>query len=92
MDLIVEDALILPHSAAADARYAATVLIRRELRRARLPGSDASDADVWIIANSWEHGLILLSHDRQQVALGRAAGLEVWTNLTRLRDDNPAIR
>ena len=46
---------------------------------------------MWIIASALEHDLPLLSHDRQQVALGRVAGLDVLTNLPGLRDHNPAL-
>jgi predicted nucleic acid-binding protein len=92
LEAYLDDVVVLPHSSAADARFAIASRKRGELRRKQNPGSDASDADVWIIASALEHSLPLLSHDRQQVELGRALGLEVWTNLPRLRDANPAIR
>lgn len=92
LDDLLGAALSLPHSPAADVAYALTSQKRRELRRNQSSGSDASDADVWIIATALEHSLPLLSHDSQQVALGRAVGLSVWTNLPTLRTANPVIR
>ena len=83
--------LKLPHSEATDVWYARVAEKRKELRRRQFSGSDASDADMWIISNALEHRLPLLSHDEQQVSLGRAMGLRVLTNLPGLGDQNPSI-
>jgi predicted nucleic acid-binding protein len=80
--------LVLPHSEATNVCYARVVERRRDLRRAQ-QGADASDADAWIIGSALEHKLSLMSHDAQQVCLGRAMGLPVLTNLSDLRDGNP---
>lgn len=89
MEAYLEDVVVLPHSSADDARFAIASRKRGELPRKQNAGSDASDADIWIIASALEHDLPLLSHDKQQVALGRSLRLAVWTNLPGLRDDNP---
>ena len=81
--------LQLPHSGATNEWYARVQERRRDLRKRQFSGSDASDADVWIISSALEHRLPLLSHDKQQVALGRAMGLKVLTDLEGLRDENP---
>jgi len=83
--------LILPHSEATDVWYSRVLLVRNDLRRSGRPRGDAGEADVWIIASALEHGLPLLSHDKGQVHLGRAAGLRVVTNLEGLREDNPSL-
>jgi predicted nucleic acid-binding protein len=80
----------IPHTDATSRRYADVSRIRRGLRRQRAAGSDASDADAWIISSAIEHGADLLSHDAQQVALARAMGLDVYTALPRLRAGNPS--
>jgi predicted nucleic acid-binding protein len=82
--------LVLPHSEATDVCYARAVERRRELRKLQQPGADASDADAWIIGSALEHKLSLMSHDAQQVYLGRAMGLRVLTNLDGLREGNPS--
>jgi predicted nucleic acid-binding protein len=89
--LILESSLILPHSESTNIGYARTSRERRNLRRIHAPGSDAADGDVWVIASSLEHGLSLLSHDKQQIALARAMDLPAFTNLPGLRDVNPSI-
>ena len=81
----------LPHSAATNEWYARTTARRSELQKKQFSGAFASDADVWIISSALEHGLPLLSHDKEQVDLGRAMGLKVLTNLPTLRDSNPAL-
>lgn len=83
--------LVLPNSEATGVWYSRVTDKRRELRKMGQPGASASDADVWIICSALEHGLPLLSHDKEQVHLGRAAGLRVLTNLPDLREDNPAL-
>jgi predicted nucleic acid-binding protein len=70
LDLLMSTAVWLPHSRAADIRYAQVLIVRKASKRRQVVGSDASDADMWIIASALEHALPLLSHDRQQVALG----------------------
>lgn len=52
---------------------------------------DAQDADAWVISSALEHAAPLLSHDIQQVHLGRAVGLQVLTALDGLKDQNPNI-
>jgi predicted nucleic acid-binding protein len=83
--------LILPQSEATSIWYSRVAARRSELRKAKKDGAAASDADVWIISSALEHRLSLLSHDKQQVQLGRAIGLKVVTNLEGLRDDNPRL-
>jgi len=83
--------LVLPHAESTDVWYAPTVEKRKELKRAGQPGRDASDADAWVLSSAMGYGLPLLSHDMQQVHLGRACGLRVLTNLPALRDGNPRI-
>lgn len=83
--------LILPHSESTNIWYSRVAERRRELKRAGRDGSDASDADVWIISSALEYGLPLLSHDKQQIHLGRAMGLRVPTDLDGLREDNPKL-
>lgn len=83
--------LRLPQEESTDPWYDRVTEMRRELKRRQQLGSDASDGDAWVISSALEYGLLLLSHDRQQVALGRAVGLKVWTNLDDLRDDNPDL-
>lgn len=83
--------LRLPQEESTDPWYDRVTEKRRELRKRQQLGSDASDADAWIISSALEYRFPLLSHDRQQVALGRAVGLKVWTNLEELRDDNPDL-
>jgi len=83
--------LVLPHAESTDVSYARVAERRKELGRLQQPGAWASDADVWIISSAVEHRLPLMSHDVQQVHLGRAMGLRVLTNLPELRDDNSAL-
>lgn len=83
--------LVLPHAESTDVWYSRTVERRRELKKMGQPGGDASDADAWIISSSLEHGIPLLSHDGQQVNLGRAIGGHILTNLPDLRDSNPPL-
>jgi predicted nucleic acid-binding protein len=92
LEALIRDSVALPHSEIADLWYALAAQKRKDLRRRRSSGSDASDADIWILASALEHDLPLLSHDKQQVSLGRALGLRIWTNLPGHRDDNPALR
>ena len=83
--------LRLPHSEATNVWYSRVVEKRDFLRKAQQqPGHAASDADVWIISSALEHKLTLMSHDAQQVYLGRAMGLRVLTNLDGLREGNPS--
>ena len=91
VDDLLAGTLRLPHSEATDVWYARVAGRRRELRKGAQSGSDASDADMWIISSALEHRLPLFSHDRQQVYLGRAMGLKVFTNLDSLKDDNPDL-
>lgn len=81
----------MPHNPATNGFYAQVADKRRELRKKQLPGSDASDGDIWIISNGLEYGLPLLSHDDQQVHLARAVGMAVWTNLPTLVAANPTL-
>ena len=83
--------LKLPHAESTDVWYARVAEKRKDLKRRGQAGRDASDADVWVISSALEHRLPLMSHDTQQVSLGRAAGLRVLTNLARLQDDNPKL-
>lgn len=83
--------LVLPNTEATGVWYSRVAERRKELRKMQQPGSDASDADVWIISTALEHRMPLLSHDKQQVQLGRAVGLRVLTNIPELRDDNPTL-
>ncbi len=91
VDELLAAMLKLPHSEATDVWYARVAEKRKELRKQLRLGADLSEADVWIISNALEYGLPLLSHDTQQVHLGRATGLSVLTNLEGLREDNPQI-
>ncbi len=91
VDDLLAATLSLPHAESTDVWYARVAAKRKELKKRAQPGGDASDADVWIISSALEHRLPLMSHDSQQVLLGRAMGLRVLTNVDRLRDDNPQI-
>lgn len=88
---LLRTVIVLPQSEATSICYARIASRRRELRKERKEGGEASDADMWIIASALEHRLPLLSHDKQQVQLARAMGLRVLTNLPELRDSNPKI-
>ena len=89
MDLIATF-LKLPHAESTDVWYARVIERRKQLRSRSQEGSGASEADVWIISSTLEHRMALLSHDAQQIHLGRAEGLKVLTNLDGLKDDNPS--
>ena len=89
VDALLAATLRLPQSESTDVWYARVAEKRKDLRKLSQSGANASDADVWIISSALEYGLPLLSHDTQQVYLGRAAGLRVLTNLEGLREDNP---
>lgn len=91
VDDLLAVTLQLPHSEATNTWYARVAQRRQELRKSQREGGTASDADVWIISSALEHGLPLISHDRQQVQLGRAVGLRVATNLEGLKEDNPSL-
>ncbi len=91
VETLLAATLRLPQQPSTDVWYARIIRKRKELRKLQQQGSDASDADVWIISSALEYRLPLLSHDRQQVALGRAVGLRVLTNLEGLRDANPQL-
>ncbi|MCH8066159.1 MAG: hypothetical protein IIC90_10085 [Chloroflexi bacterium] len=90
VDDLIAAIVVLPHGEPTNVWYGRVVLRRKELKRGGRAGSDASDADVWIISSALEHSMALLSHDTQQVHLGRAIGLKVLTNLDGLKDDNPS--
>ena len=90
LDDLLKVILVLPHSEATNVWYARVMEKRSTLKRAQQPGGDVSDADVWIISSALEHRLALMSHDAQQVCLGRAMGLRVLTNLAGLREGNPS--
>jgi predicted nucleic acid-binding protein len=79
LDRAVARTVRLPHSDETSESYARVASVRRALRRGRRLGSDAGDADVWIISSALQYHLPLMSHDRQQVALARASGLTVET-------------
>lgn len=83
--------VVLPHAESTNVWYARVIERRNQLRQKQIAGSGASEADVWIISAALEHSLPLLSHDVQQVHLGRAQGLRVLTNLPDLRNDNPTL-
>ena len=85
LDYALSFALRLPHTARTSLWYARIVTIRKELKRSRKTGGDAGDADVWIIAGAAEHGIALVSHDRQMVALARSAGQRAYTAIPALR-------
>lgn len=91
IDDLLKVTLVLPHAESTDVWYARVVQTRKELKRLQSQGSDASDADVWIISSALEHRLPLLSHDRQQVGLARASGVAALTNLNGLKDSNPKL-
>ncbi len=91
VDMLLAVTLRLPQQPSTDVWYARVAQKRRELGKLQQEGRNASDADVWIISSALEYGLPLLSHDAQQVALGRAMGLQVLTNLDSLRDANPEL-
>jgi predicted nucleic acid-binding protein len=81
----------LKHSDLTTHHYAVAARERRRRRPTRLAGSGASDGDLWIIAGALEHSLVLLTHDTHQVHLGRALGIEVFTQLAELREANPVL-
>ena len=83
--------LKLPHSESTNVWYARVAEVRKTLKRSSLPGSDASDADMWIISSALEYGFPLASQDTQQVHLARATQLMTVTYLQGLRDDNPVL-
>ena len=83
--------LILRQTEATNVWYSRVAARRAELRRARADGAGASDGDMWVISSALEHGLPLLSHDKQEVHLGRSIRLKVLTNLQSLRNDNPKL-
>jgi len=91
LDDLLAAMLKLPHSEATSIWYARVVEVRTDLRRLSRPGGGAQDGDVWVISSALEHELPLLSHDEQQVQLGRAMGLKVLTDLPDLRDTNPGL-
>ena len=79
----------LPHGHETSGWYTRGILQRKVLKRARRVGGDAGDADLWIIASALEYSIPLVSHDAQQVALGRAMGLSVFTALPAHISGNP---
>ena len=83
--------LLLPHAESTDVWFSRVHERRGELKKAKQPGADLSEADIWIISSALEYSLPLMSHDIQQVHLGRAMGLKVLTNLDGLRDENPDL-
>lgn len=83
--------LLLPHSESTDVWFFRVNERRLELKKSNRPGADLSEADVWIISSALEYSLPLMSHDIQQVHLGRAMGLKVLTNLDGLKEDNPNL-
>ena len=89
LDNLMAATVPAPHSDATDVWYARIVSVRKQLKAQQRIGSDAGDADVWIIASALEHGIPMMSHDRQQVCLARACGLPTYTNLDDLREQNP---
>lgn len=89
--MLVESTVFLDHSEEADLHYAMGSRVRRRLKAHQRPGSDASDGDLWVIASTIEYGLVLMSHDKQQIALAREVGLPTFTNLPGLREANPAL-
>jgi len=91
LDDLLAAALKLPHSEATSVWYSRVVQRRAELRRSGGSGGSAQDADAWIISSALEHNLAMLSHDQEQVHLGRAMGLKVLTNLPGLRETNPKL-
>lgn len=88
LDDLLAATLKLPQSEATNIWYGRVIQKRKELRTLRKNGADAGDADVWIISSALEHGLRLLSHDRQQVGLARAMAVPTFTDLVDLRDGN----
>jgi len=91
LDELLTVTLLLPHTEATNVRYARVATARSELRRAHRPGEGAQDGDMWIISSAAEHDLPLLSHDDNQVHLGRVVGLRVLTCLDGLRGGNPPL-
>jgi predicted nucleic acid-binding protein len=69
--------------------YSRVAATRSERRKGRREGADAGDADMWVLASALEYSIPLFSHDRGQVQLGRAVGLEIMTNIQDLRSANP---
>jgi len=91
LDDLLAATLKLPHSEATSTWYSRVVQMRTNLRKSGSPGGSAQDGDVWVISSALEHGLAMLSHDREQVHLGRAMRLKVLTNLPGLRETNPKL-
>ena len=91
LDDLVAATLKLLHSEATGIWYSRVIQMRTTLRKSGHPGGSAHDADVWIISSALEHDLAMLSHDQEQVHLGRAMGLSVLTNLPGLRGANPKL-
>lgn len=91
LDDLLAAALKLPHSEATSVWYSRVVQRRAELRRSGGSGGSAQDADAWIISSGLEHNLAMLSHDQEQVHLGRVMGLKVLTNIPGLRETNPKL-
>ncbi|MGB6836928.1 MAG: PIN domain-containing protein [Dehalococcoidia bacterium] len=91
LDDLLAAMLKLPHTEATGIWYSRVFQVRTELKRRGQPGGDAGQADIWVISSALEHGLAMLSHDKQQVHLGRAMNLKVLTNLPELRDANPKL-
>jgi len=83
--------LKLPHSEATSVWYGRVIETRKNLRTSHRLGEGANEADVWVVASALEHQVPLLTHDEQQVCLGRAMGLKVLTNLPGLRENNPHL-
>ncbi len=89
LERLLSNIVELPHSTTTNRWYSEGLLLRARLKRERRIGSDAGDADLWIIANALEYGTPLASHDRQQVGLARAMGLDVFTALPQFTAGNP---
>jgi len=91
LDALLAVTLKLPHSDATGDKYAAVAGVRQALRKKKLGGQGAGDADMWILSSAIEHGLPLMTHDSELVQLGRAMNHPTLTNLPDLREDNPVL-
>lgn len=81
LEFAVSNTVRLPHSGTTSLHYADVSRARALLSKSRELGRDAGDADMWIISSALRYDLRLVTHDRQQLALAEAAGVECLTAL-----------
>ena len=77
LDDLIDACVKLPMNESTHVQYARVLAMRAELRKSRHQGSDAGDADMWVISSALEYEIPLFSHDRGQVQLARMMGLPV---------------